>query len=37
MIKYGNHGSYYRIVILLDGKYRYKLSKQSGKVVVTLN
>ncbi len=37
MIKYGNHGSYYRVVIVLDGKYRYKLTKHSGKVVISLN
>ncbi len=37
MIKYGNHGSYYRVVIVLDGKYRCKLTKHSSKVVISLN
>ncbi len=36
MIKYGNHSNYYRIVAVLDGKYRYTLKKYSDKVIVTL-
>ncbi len=37
MIKYGNHSNYYRIVIALDGKYRYKLRRYNDKIIINLN
>jgi len=36
MIKYGNHSNYYRIVAVLDGKYRYTLKRDNDKLVITL-
>jgi hypothetical protein len=36
MIKYGNHGSYYRIVVVLDGKYRCDLVKHNGKITIDI-
>ncbi len=36
-IKYGNHGTYYRVVIVLDGKYRYSLLKQRGLIRISLH
>jgi hypothetical protein len=36
MIKYGNHSNYYRIVAVLDGKYRYTLKREKNKITVTL-
>ena len=35
-IRVGNHKGYYRIVIELDGYYRYKLEKQSNGCLITL-
>ncbi len=35
-IKYGNHGTYYRVVIVLDGKYRYNILKNRGIVRISL-
>jgi hypothetical protein len=36
MLKYGNHSNYYRIVAVLDGKYRYTLKRENDKITVTL-
>ncbi len=36
-IKYGNHGTYYRVVVVLDGKYRYNILKNKGIVQITLH
>ncbi len=35
-IKYGNHGTYYRVVIVLDGTYHCDIVKQQGGVRITL-
>ncbi len=35
-IRVGNHKGYYRVVIELDGYYRYKLQKQSNGCLITL-
>ena len=35
-IRIGNHAGYYRVVIELDGYYRYKLKKQSDGCLITL-
>ena len=35
-IRVGNHDGYYRVVIELDGFYKYKLTKQSDGCLVTL-
>lgn len=35
-IRVGNHNGYYRVVIELDGYYRYKLKKQSDGCLITL-
>ena len=35
-IRVGNHNGYYRVVIELDGYYRYKLQKQSNGCLITL-
>ncbi|NPA58873.1 MAG: AMIN domain-containing protein [Epsilonproteobacteria bacterium] len=36
-IKIGNHKGYYRVVIELDGPYRYKIKKTSRGYIITLN
>ncbi|RUM62368.1 MAG: AMIN domain-containing protein [Sulfurimonas sp.] len=36
-IKYGNHGSFYRAVVVLDGKYRCRVVKQKGVVRISLH
>lgn len=36
-IKIGNHDKYYRVVIELDGKYKYTLSKKQDYYLITLN
>ena len=35
-IRIGNHKDYYRVVIELDGHYRYKLKKIDGGCLFTL-
>lgn len=35
-IRVGNHDGYYRVVIELDGYYRYKLKKQTDGCLITL-
>jgi len=35
-IRLGNHDGYYRVVLELDGKYRYKLIKKSYGCLITL-
>jgi len=35
-IRIGNHDGYYRVVIELDGYYRYKLNKQADGCLITL-
>ena len=35
-IRVGNHDGYYRVVVELDGYYRYKLKKQADGCLVTL-
>ena len=35
-IRVGNHDGYYRVVVELDGYYRYKLTKQADGCLVTL-
>ena len=35
-VRIGNHDGYYRVVIELDGYYRYKLRKTSGGCLITL-
>ena len=35
-IRVGNHDGYYRVVVELDGYYRYKLAKQADGCLVTL-
>lgn len=35
-IRIGNHDGYYRVVIELDGYYRYKLKKQADGCLITL-
>ncbi len=32
----GNHGNFYRVVLWLDGKYRYKIDKKSNGYLVEL-
>lgn len=36
-IKIGNHDKYYRVVIELDGKYKYSLTKNQDYYLITLN
>ncbi len=33
----GNHDGYYRVVVTLDGKYLYKISKKSGYYLIELH
>ncbi len=35
-VRVGNHNGYYRVVVELDGYYRYKLKKQSDGCLITL-
>lgn len=35
-VKIGNHDGYYRVVLELDGYYRYKLKKQAEGYIITL-
>lgn len=35
-IRIGNHDGYYRVVVELDGYYRYKLKKQADGCLITL-
>ncbi len=35
-VRIGNHKGYYRVVIELDGYYRYKLNKQADGCLITL-
>lgn len=35
-VRVGNHDGYYRVVIELDGYYRYKLKKQADGCLITL-
>ncbi len=36
-IKYGNHGTYYRVVVVLDGKYHYNITKDKGVVRISVH
>jgi len=35
-IRVGNHAGYYRVVVELDGHYRYKITKSKGSYLFTL-